>query len=29
AGADNDVRLANEWGLTVYRRLEDIPTVQG
>ena len=28
-GADNDVRLANEWGLTVYRRLEDIPTVQG
>ncbi|CAI1899221.1 NUDIX hydrolase [Serratia marcescens] len=29
AGADNDVRLANEWGLTVYRRLEDIPPVQG
>lgn len=29
AGADNDVRLSNEWGLTVYRRLEDIPTVQG
>lgn len=29
AGADNDVRLANEWGLTVYHRLEDIPTVQG
>ncbi|HID9653970.1 TPA: NUDIX hydrolase [Serratia marcescens] len=29
AGADNDVRLANEWGLMVYRHLEDIPTVQG
>ncbi|HEJ7854554.1 MULTISPECIES: NUDIX hydrolase [Serratia] len=28
AGADNDVRLANEWGLTVYRRLEEIPPVQ-
>lgn len=29
AGADNDVWLANEWGLTVYRRLEEIPPVQG
>ncbi|ULH13398.1 NUDIX hydrolase [Serratia marcescens] len=28
AGADNDVRLANEWGLTVYRHLEEIPFVQ-
>ncbi len=28
AGADNDVRLANEWGLTVYRHLEEIPSVQ-
>ena len=28
AGADNDVRLANEWGLTVYRRLEELPSVQ-
>ncbi|POX30355.1 NUDIX hydrolase [Serratia marcescens] len=28
AGADNDVRLANERGLTVYRRLEEIPPVQ-
>ncbi len=27
-GADNDVRLANEWGLTVYRHLEEIPSVQ-
>ncbi|KLE37386.1 MULTISPECIES: NUDIX hydrolase [Serratia] len=28
AGADNDVRLANEWGLMVYRHLEEIPSVQ-
>ncbi|BBG69304.1 Uncharacterised protein [Serratia marcescens] len=28
AGADNDVRLANEWGLAVYRHLEEIPFVQ-
>ncbi len=25
AGADNDVRLANEWGIPVYFRLDDIP----
>lgn len=25
AGADNDVRLANEWGMPVYYRLDDIP----
>lgn len=25
AGADNDVRLANEWGIPVYYRLDDIP----
>jgi len=25
AGADNDVRLANEWGMQVYYRLDDIP----
>jgi hypothetical protein len=25
AGADNDVRLANERGLNVYYRLDDIP----
>lgn len=25
AGADNDVRLANEWGKPVYYRLDDIP----
>ncbi|MGR3840005.1 NUDIX hydrolase [Serratia marcescens] len=28
AGADNDVRLASEWGLAVYRHLEEIPFVQ-
>ncbi|AWO79121.1 NUDIX hydrolase [Serratia marcescens] len=28
AGADNDVRLASEWGLTVYRHLEEISFVQ-
>ena len=25
AGADNDVRLANQWGMPVYYRLDDIP----
>lgn len=25
AGADNDVRLANEWGMPVYYRLDGIP----
>lgn len=25
SGADNDVRLANEWGIPVYYRLDDIP----
>ncbi|HID9392491.1 TPA: NUDIX hydrolase [Serratia marcescens] len=28
AGADNDVRLASEWGLAVYSHLEEIPFVQ-
>ncbi|SQI39281.1 Uncharacterised protein [Serratia plymuthica] len=28
AGADNDVRLANERGLNVYYRLDDIPQVK-
>ncbi|CAI0765504.1 NUDIX hydrolase [Serratia entomophila] len=25
AGADKDVQVANEWGLAVYHRLEEIP----
>ena len=26
-GADNDVRMAREWGLPIYYRLEDVPGV--